>query len=239
MSELITLSYGDIAASIDLQGAWLTRLQSAGQDVLFPRQSFMLQDGSTKLRGGSHVCFPNFGPGGASGLPQHGFARTSTWHVAEQSESTVELMLETPEGEYADVEVRLTYELLENGLSMALRLVNNGSNVVPVSPAFHPYFATTANESIVQGDSYAHVDLNEAVFLIGPVEGLDISDRRYTLRQENLPQWVLWTDGLGGYVCLEPTAVGNGFVDGTALKLAGNSSWSGSLRIDISERNES
>lgn len=238
MSDLITLSQGDISATIDLQGAWLTKLQAGSEDMLFPRQSFTLPDGSAKLRGGSHVCFPNFGPGGDSDLPQHGFARTSQWQVVEQSDSKVELKLDVPQGDYADVEARLTYELIDGGITMSFSATNNDTKVMPICPAFHPYFATSAQESIVQGKTYTHANLSEAVFLDGSVDGLSTDGRQYDLEQKNLPQWVLWTDMLGGYVCVEPTAIGNGFEDGTALHLQPGTSWSGSLTIMINERNE-
>jgi D-hexose-6-phosphate mutarotase len=231
MAELITLAQGDISATIDPQGAWLTQLQISGRDILFPRQTFTLPDGSSKVRGGSHVCFPNFGPGGDSGLPQHGFARTSRWQVARQSANRVELVLEGVDGDYDDAEVRLTYELLENGIGMSLYVENQGSDVLPICPAFHPYYATTASESVVDGKHYDHTDLAEARFLNGPVEGLMTGGVRFEVRQQNLSQWVLWTDSLGDYVCLESTAVGNGFEEGTTLQLAVGGSWSGSLTI--------
>lgn len=239
MSALIALRQGDISATVDSQGAWLTQLQIAGHDVLFPRQTFTLPDGSTKLRGGSHVCFPNFGPGGTSGLPQHGFARVQEWRVAAQSAAETELVLGLSEGDYADVEVRIVYKLLDAGITMTLQVVNGSRNALPICPAFHPYFATAATESAVDGQRYRHPDLSEAVFLGGPVSELSSGGRQFGLRQQNLPQWVLWTDALGGYVCLEPTAVGNGFEDGTALQLQPGSGWSGSLTIRINERKES
>lgn len=236
MGELVALTLDDTSANIDLQGAWLTQLQSNGKDILFPRQEYVLPDGSKKMRGGSHVCFPNFGPGGSSGLPQHGFARVSTWRVSGSSESKVELLLEAPEGDYAKVEARLSYELVKNGIRMALTVLNNGTGAVPISPAFHPYFATDAIKSIVHGTTYNHDNLGEAVFLSGPIENLYTASKRYDLLQENLPQWVLWTDNLGKYICLEPTAVGNGFEAGTALPLQSGESWVGTLDLRINER---
>lgn len=238
MNEPITLTHGNVKADIDLQGAWLTRLQIADQDVLFARQSFTLPDGSTKVRGGSHVCFPNFGPGGASGLPQHGFARVSSWQVVEQSEAKVELLLESPAGDYAAVDTRLTYELLDDGINMALQVMNNGKTAASICPAFHPYFTTTATESVVGDKTYSHADLAEATFLGGSVERLQTGSRQLELEQQHLPEWVLWTDGLGDYVCLEPTAADNGFEDGSALQLQPGTRWDGSLSIHVKGKEE-
>ena len=48
-------------------------------------------DGSKAIRGGIPVVFPNFGPWKLG--PQHGFARISTWDVAEKDEDFVILTL--------------------------------------------------------------------------------------------------------------------------------------------------
>jgi galactose mutarotase-like enzyme len=238
MGELIALARDGVEANIDLQGAWLTRLQVVGKDVLFPRRSIILPDGSTKVRGGSHVCFPNFGPGGASGLPQHGFARTSVWKTLEQSAFRVELDLDASGSGYANVEVRLTYELLDNGICMALRVRNGGDAALPLCPAFHPYYASSTTQSVVDGVRFSHAGLAEAKFLDGPVSKLDTGDIQFELRQQNLPQWVLWTDSLGGYVCLEPTAGGNGFEDGKPLQLEADGTWHSSLTIRTTGKKE-
>jgi glucose-6-phosphate 1-epimerase len=41
-----------------------------------------LLDCSRPVRGGIPLCFPRFGPGPAP-LPQHGFARSSTWKLVK------------------------------------------------------------------------------------------------------------------------------------------------------------
>ena len=51
--------------SVDETGAYITELYDVdGNQILFPRTMI-----GEKLRGGSHVCFPYFGPDGAGILP--------------------------------------------------------------------------------------------------------------------------------------------------------------------------
>src|SRR5437764_1001842 len=100
MSEAVTLRLGDLEAEIFLKGAWLSRFEQSGMPLLFPRQSYELPDGTTKVRGGCHICLPNFGPGGESGLPQHGFARDEEWQCHTQSASEVVLGLTVRSGQY-------------------------------------------------------------------------------------------------------------------------------------------
>eukprot|EP00013_Stygamoeba_regulata_P019500 CAMPEP_0177651978 /NCGR_PEP_ID=MMETSP0447-20121125/12854_1 /TAXON_ID=0 /ORGANISM="Stygamoeba regulata, Strain BSH-02190019" /LENGTH=342 /DNA_ID=CAMNT_0019155131 /DNA_START=56 /DNA_END=1084 /DNA_ORIENTATION=+ len=57
---------------------------TVGEERLLKSHLFLSElshvDGSRPLRGGIPLCFPQFGPGA---LPQHGFARNSTWQLAE------------------------------------------------------------------------------------------------------------------------------------------------------------
>ena len=95
----IELYNGDAKAIISTHGGYVTNLANDDGDILFPKRTLKAPDGSEKVRGGCHVCLPNFGPGGDTGLAQHGFGRTSEWVVASKSEAAVELTLKG-EGEY-------------------------------------------------------------------------------------------------------------------------------------------
>lgn len=235
MSKTLLLHTEVSEAGIDTSGAWLTYFQVRGSDVLCPRRVYTLSDGLEKLRGGSHVCFPNFGPGGQSSLVQHGFGRTSDWAVVRQADDAVELALSPQNSVYARVSVQLVYRLTSTDLSMELCVTNKGKSGVPIAPAFHPYFMADTGQSAVDGAMYRHDDLAEAAFLATDVRRLRTGSVDVTVRQRGLPQWVLWTDKLGPYVCLEPTAVGYGFVDGTAVMLAAGIQWKGALTIHANE----
>ncbi|KAJ2548178.1 ATP-dependent RNA helicase dbp7 [Coemansia sp. RSA 1933] len=67
------------SAEIYMYGATVTSWKSLGKERLFVSTQAKL-DGSKPVRGGIPLVFPQFGPGD---LPQHGFARTSTWTLAQ------------------------------------------------------------------------------------------------------------------------------------------------------------
>lgn len=210
----IELYNGDAKAIISTHGGYVTNLANDDGDILFPKRTLRGADGSEKVRGGCHVCLPNFGPGGDSGLAQHGFGRTGEWVIASKSESAAELTLKG-EGEYADMESLLRYELRQDALEMSLTLKNNGESGLKIAPGFHPYFAHSRTLPIV--NSMPRPTLDEyaiARFIDGNVQYLTTAGRNLTLRSDQLTRWAVWTDQLGNYICVEPTFRGNAFVDG-------------------------
>jgi galactose mutarotase-like enzyme len=216
----IELWNGDVKAIIDPKGAWLTNLSDQNGDILFPRRSLKSPDGSIKIRGGSHVCLPNFGPDSTGDQPQHGFARTVVWRVEQRTASSVTLALLGGKGSYAALFAWLTYELLPAGLLMMLRVGNRGQAPIRCAPAFHPYFALGHTEDRIQmdGEIYKKDDLNETLFVYGYEHSLVTQSRIYELGSEGLPLWAQWTDGLASYVCFEPTLAGNRFLQQKALE---------------------
>jgi D-hexose-6-phosphate mutarotase len=213
MTADIILTHNQFEARVSAEGAWLERLEAGSKEILFPRQMLALDDGSQKQRGGCHVCLPNFGPGGESGLPQHGFARDETWSVIAQTPASVQLEL-YGNGNYQHMRAVLAYMLHDAGVDMSLVVSNEGSESFAVSPGFHPYFAANDPAVNVQDQIYATSELSDAVFINGNVSELQLSSGAYRFATTNLAQWVLWTDRLGEYVCLEPTYAGSGFEQG-------------------------
>ncbi len=208
----IELYNGDAKAIVSTRGGYITNLANDDGDILFPKRTLRAPDGSEKVRGGCHVCLPNFGPGGESGLAQHGFGRTSEWAVADRSETRVELAL-AGEGDYMGM-ASLAYTLQQNSLEMRLTLKNKGVSPIKVSPAFHPYFFRGGQA--VQLDGVAYVDTAEFAgtqFVDGHERTLQLAGRTLELLSENLPRWALWTDDLADYFCTEPTQGGNAFAD--------------------------
>ena len=206
----ITLHTGTTTATITTDGAYITSLTDEHGDVFYPLQQLTTSDGERKTRGGCHVCLPNFGPGGASGLAQHGFGRTSQWQVVEHTSDRVELMLQGS-GAYAGLESRLVYTVAKHQLAMQLTLVNIGEDELLVAPAFHPYFAYDG-VPVLDGQPLADLTpLAETIFVDGPTRQLVTGLRTITLQSEGLPRWAVWTDRLGPYLCVEPTHSGNSF----------------------------
>jgi glucose-6-phosphate 1-epimerase len=207
-------------AIIDPQGAWLTNLSDEYGDILYPKRTLVAEDGSKKLRGGCHVCFPNFGPGGESGQPQHGFGRVLTWEIADKTESSVLLTLTHGDGVYQELSALLTYQLEASAIIMTLELVNDGSEELRVAPGFHPYFSTLHDKEEVRidGENRRLDELSEVEFSTGTRRLLETSQRSFVIESRNLNTWALWTDTLAPYVCVEPTFGGFTFLEESPSK---------------------
>ncbi|KAJ5811989.1 hypothetical protein N7474_008290 [Penicillium riverlandense] len=78
------------SVTVHLYGATVTSWKTANGEQLFLSQKAHL-DGSKPIRGGIPLVFPVFGPPpsnhATSSLPQHGFARNSTWEYLGKSSS--------------------------------------------------------------------------------------------------------------------------------------------------------
>ncbi len=211
----IELWSGNTKALISRDGGWLTNLSDLGGDILFPKRQLKAPDGTVKTRGGCHVCLPNFGPGGASELPQHGFGRTSLWELGDQSDSSVTLTLNGGARGYESLVSTITYELSDGHIKMTLNVQNIGKKPLRVAPAFHPYFALQSGETKVVIDDHTVelIELHEMQLAEGDQKLLITDKRNLTLTSENLPAWAQWTDQLGNYVCVEPTVGGYTFLN--------------------------
>lgn len=205
----IELYSGDTKALISTRGGYVTNLSDLNGDILFPKRALKAQDGSEKIRGGSHVCLPNFGPGGESGQEQHGYGRTSEWAVESSDASSVVLTL-AGEGEYDGLAARLEYAVDDQELTSALTLTNESTAPLRIAPAFHPYFVHKGKVH-VDGQPVNLNEFKEAVFIDGTKHILSTDTRLITLMAGNLPRWAQWTDQLGSYFCLEPTQSGFAF----------------------------
>lgn len=209
---IIELRHGDKKAIVDTNGGYLINYADENGDIIYPKRVISTESGEQKTRGGSHVCMPNFGPGGNSGLDQHGYGRTSQWDISESGDNHVVFTLEG-QGGYKDMPARLTYELNDNGLVMELALTNNGGNVLQVGPAFHPYFMT-GDHIVVDGEPFDMEAYKEMILSDESDEKLVNTNRRtIMLKSANMPFWAQWSDRLSGYFCIEPSFGGFTFVN--------------------------
>lgn len=218
---------GKTKAIVDSQGAYLTNLSDEVGDIIFPKRTITAPGGSKKTRGGIHVCMPNFGPGGSSGQPQHGYGREMKWEVSDTTDGSVLLTLAKGVGEYVNLAAVLTYQLSDRQLLTTLELVNNGTSGIRVAPAFHPYFYAANDEVTVDSEKKEKALFEDAVFESRKEHTLQQADRTITIASDNLPVWALWTDSLGKYFCIEPTADGFSFLNDdpkTGEMLAGDDS---------------
>lgn len=210
----IELWNGSAKAIIDPRGAWMTNLSDDRGDVLFPKRKLNTIEGEAKVRGGSHVCLPNFGPGGDSGQPQHGFGRLMDWDITEQTANRVALQLEKGGQGYEKLQSKLVYDLGSSSITMELEVKNTGDEDLRVAPAFHPYFAVLGGEEVkINGDVQPLEDLADTLFVTGDSQALELPLRKITLSSWQLPVWAQWTDQLGTYVCVEPTVGGYTFLE--------------------------
>ncbi len=208
---IIELRHGDKKAVVDTNGGYLINYADENGDIIYPKRVITTENGEQKTRGGSHVCMPNFGPGGESGQDQHGYGRSSEWNIAESGDNHVEFTLEG-QGDYSDMPAKLRYELTDSGLAMELQLVNNGSSVLEVGPAFHPYFMT-GDHMVVDGESFDMEAYKEMVLSDESDEKLiNTNHRTIMLKSTNMPFWAQWSDRLSGYFCIEPNYGGFTFV---------------------------
>ena len=109
-----------------------------------------VMDGTSPIRGGIPICFPQFADNGP--LKLHGFARETMWYVINDNDNnnnkiTNKVTLELSSSSNTkniwnyDFILTLTIELLESSLVMTMT-VKNPSNEVPFdfSTCFHTYF---------------------------------------------------------------------------------------------------
>jgi D-hexose-6-phosphate mutarotase len=201
---------GDTKAIISTNGAYVTNLSDGNGDVLFPKRTLRVDDGKEKVRGGSHVCLPNFGPGGTSGQDQHGYGRERVWERTSATASEATFRLDGS-GAYEGLQAVLTYKVGDHEFSSHLTLKNTAQHSLRVAPAFHPYFC---HKGVVSINAKAVTNLDEfkeAVFLSGTKQVIHTGSRLVTLQSEQLPLWAQWTDQLANYVCIEPTQSGFSF----------------------------
>jgi len=157
----VTLTAGDVTAEVvPARGAIVAALRVGSTDVLYLDRA-TLDDPAKNVRGGIPLLFPfagklvdeTFALTGTK-MKQHGFGRNRAWTVAERTTSSVRMTLS------ADAETRAqwpyefvaeqTVLVLPRGLQIELAIAA-GDQPLPVSPGWHPYFATT-DKTAVRGD---------------------------------------------------------------------------------------
>lgn len=145
------------------RGGIVTALAVEGQDVLFLDPA-TLADPTKNVRGGIPILFPfagkledeRFRPAGTR-MKQHGFARDKPWAVREQRPHGLRLGLvqddETRAQYPYEYDLEYGVQLLPRGLQVELVVHSRGSQPLPVSPGWHPYFrCPAARKPEVTGD---------------------------------------------------------------------------------------
>lgn len=210
---MIEIKNKNIFAQINEEGAYVEKFTFLNEQVFFDKKKLSLGD-SLKIRGGMHVCAPNFSDDNLlRELPSHGFGRDRKWQVIEKREDFLRLRLDGY-GTYEKVSFEISYKLEENGLLTRLVIDNKSEGKVPVAPAFHPYFKTKFEELELVGHTIDKKDLPASIFI--PAKDMTFRTKKREIKivgEENVGLFTLWTDFLDSYICIEPTYNGKSFLD--------------------------
>lgn len=150
--DVVSVLYENARAQITLHGATVTTWKTNGRERLWLSEDAAL-DGSKAIRGGIPVVFPVFGRSdvhSVAALPQHGFARISTWQLVGESKLNdgVAVTLTLSADNLADESRRqwpfgfhLTYtvSLRNNSMETSLRVENIGDKPFDFQALFHSY----------------------------------------------------------------------------------------------------
>ena len=147
----ITISNHQIKATINTQGAELIRLEKNNKNYIWTVDE-------TYWNKTSPILFPIVGrlkndaytiESKTYELPRHGFARNFEFKIEHQTDNSVVFLLteneETLKCYPFQFELRLKYEIIENGLKLHYSVINKSDKIMPFSIGAHPAFAI--NES--------------------------------------------------------------------------------------------
>ena len=133
------------------QGAQVLSWQAADAERLYLSPASAC-DGSTAIRGGVPVCFPQFNLRGT--LPKHGFVRNMPWKLlgndAHATLQVFELQANDATRSIWPVDFRalLTVDLQVHQLKISLRVENLGDKPLTFTGALHTYLAVCAIDQV-------------------------------------------------------------------------------------------
>ncbi len=261
--QTLTLRFGADNALLGLYGGQLLSWQSRSRERLFLSPRAVL-DGSSAIRGGVPVIFPQFSARGPFG--RHGFARCSRWSLSAQAQDRIELELvdnlDTLRLWPYRFRVLLLVQLQQDALQMRLSVENRDSRSFEFSAALHAYFATALASTCIRGLAQAAFEESGsrhfagADVLLRPQAPLDriytggddqlqLHDGQHGLRLERsgFDDWVVWNPGPEAAAALpdlgaEAAANFICIEPGCILqppRLAPGASWSGSLLMTVDD----
>ncbi len=148
-------------AHVYLHGAHVLHYKPAGHAPVLWHSQKSYFEANKPIRGGIPVCWPWFGPHPSDTTqPVHGFVRLAEWKPVASSttakETLLTLLYPDPEAIHASVELKVI--LTADSLTVTLTTTNTGADPLPISEAFHTYFAISdiRNVSVtgLEGDQY-------------------------------------------------------------------------------------
>ena len=209
----ISLKNSLASLEVNTNGAYIDNFEVKDIPIFFPKVMVKIGD-VLKIRGGMHVCAPNFGiDEKISTLPPHGFGRDLLWEVVEQKEDFIKLILDGV-GDYEDVKFILSYKLEGPSLFLKLNIENNSDEEKLVAPGFHPYFYSDHRPITISGENIDNDDLPKSIYDSKKDQAFIVNGSNIEIKGiENINQYVFWSDFKGDYICVEPTYRGNAFED--------------------------
>lgn len=228
------LKSGNLELIVDSEGAYVDSLKYNGMEIMFTKRN-ILENGAEKLRGGSHPCFPHFGPAEKVNLPQHGFARNKNWKIVSAKENEIVLKLENAHEDWKDVVATIVYRIDDNVFETKLLVENNKKEEIYVSPGFHPYFAYVDANALKLNERPFELknDLVDSYF-IDEVKSFETTNYKINFDTFNLDKFILWTSFSGNFLCVEPSFNFKALEDDEKLaKIEGGESMEFNYKIDI------
>lgn len=170
LDQSLSIKIGKVEARIALRGAELKSLQFAGRE-------FLWQGDPAWWSYSAPLLFPVIGrlpdqkinhQGRTLHLPPHGFARDLLFTVEDAGPTHAELSLRASPATlnvYPFIfELRVQFQIVDDGLYQNVRVANAGAEVMPASFGFHPAFCWPVRQSLRAGHSvrFTHPESSEA-----------------------------------------------------------------------------
>lgn len=155
----LTAASGATAVVSRLGGQVLSWVTRDGRERLFLSEKARF-DGSTPVRGGMPVCFPQFS--GLGKLPKHGFVRTRLWDVVSQSTADGYAMATLAIGDDDATRAlwphafraEVTVVLEDDRLDVEFSVDNPGPGAFSFTAALHTYLRVVEVEDIALAGLY-------------------------------------------------------------------------------------
>lgn len=227
LDRVVLRSADGASAEVHLHGAHVTSWRPArsGNERLFLSARSAFHRGAA-IRGGIPVIFPQFAAEGP--LPKHGFARTSTWTLADESKeqdgSAVASFILASSAETqaiwpASFLATLTIRLHGSTLRVELDVANTGADTFTFTAALHTYLRVhDVRQATLVGlhgtryrDSSAPggftIDDDPSLRIIGEVDRVYVDAPRRLVMQEPDRELAIEAAGFRDVVVWNPGAV--------------------------------
>jgi len=192
-----SLPQGD-SVFVAQQGAQVLSWQAGHRERLYLSPTSVC-DGTTAIRGGIPVCFPQFNQRGT--LPKHGFARNMAWRLLNDQSQGPEKVFELSHNAQTQAvwpfkfKAQLKVSLVARSLKVQLTVENAGHQTLSFTGALHTYFDVSHIDQVsLHGQAHqsewdAVNDTHQAC--LGQLTFKNEFDRVYDVATEKQPTWVL------------------------------------------------